>query len=234
MRAIAIVGFKKSGKTTLAMELATELRKLGQSVTLVKHSHHGFDERAESDTARFREHADMVMGFSPGGSFVSWPGELALTDLLPLVRTDFLVLEGGKETGVMPRVVIADDDATAAELGPDLALAAYGDAPLDDLMTTRDVAGLARIALRGGFVLPGLNCGGCGRENCRGLAAAIVAGEATTADCVALSGCGVDVRVNGRQLPLNPFVAGIIKNGVKGMLSSLKGYANGPVDIHFD
>ncbi len=234
MRAVAIVGFKKSGKTTLALELAEELRKLGQSVTLVKHSHHGFDERVESDTARFREHADMVMGFSPGGSFVSWPGELGMADLLPLVRTDFLVLEGGKGIGVMPRIVIAGDDATAAELDPELALAAYGDTPLDDLMATRDVAGLARIALRGGFALPGLDCGACGRENCHGLATAIVAGEATTDDCAALNGGGISVRVNGQTLPLNPFVAGILKSGIRGMLSALKGYAPGPVDIRFD
>jgi molybdopterin-guanine dinucleotide biosynthesis protein B len=233
MRAIAVVGYKKSGKTTLALELAQALRKQGLSVTLVKHSHHGFDEKAETDTARFRESADMVMGFSPGGSFVSWPGERSLAELIPLATTDFLVLEGGKTLGLMPRIIIADDEATAKDLDPDLALAAYGDHALDELMATRDVAGLARIVSKAGFLLPGLDCGGCGRENCRGLAVDIVAGEATLADCKALNN-SLRITVGGQPLPANPFVERILRSGILAMLSELKGFAPGPVDIHIE
>lgn len=233
MRAIAVVGYKKSGKTTLAMELADALKKQGFSVTMVKHSHHGFDEKAETDTARFRTRADMVMGFSPGGSFVSWPGERPLTELLPLVNTDFLVMEGGKTLGLMPRIIIASDEDTAKDLDPELALAAYGDHALDELMATRDVAGLARIAAKAGFLLPGLDCGACGRTNCRGLAVDIVAGHATVADCKAMNN-SIRITVGGQPLPLNPFVERILRSGVLGMLSELKGYAPGAVDIHIE
>jgi len=233
MRAIAVVGYKKSGKTTLALELAEALKKQGHSVTLVKHSHHGFDEKAETDTARFRASADMVMGFSPGGSFVSWPGERSLAELIPLVRTDFLVLEGGKTLGLMPRIIIAEDDATAKDLDPALALAVYGDQALDELMATRDVAGLARIAAKAGFLLPGLNCGGCGRPDCRGLAVDIVAGEASVADCKALNN-SLRITVGGQPLPANPFVERMLRSGLLGMLSELKGFTPGPVDIHIE
>ena len=233
MRAIAVVGYKKSGKTTLALELAQALRKQGLSVTLVKHSHHGFDEKAETDTARFRESADMVMGFSPGGSFVSWPRERSLAELIPLATTDFLVLEGGKTLGLMPRIIIAEDEATAKDLDPELALAAYGDHALDELMATRDVAGLARIVAKAGFLLPGLDCGGCGRENCRGLAVDIVAGEATLADCKALNN-SLRITVGGQPLPANPFVERILRSGILAMLSELKGFVPGPVDIHIE
>lgn len=233
MRAIAVVGYKKSGKTTLALELAQALRKQGLSVTLVKHSHHGFDEKAETDTARFRESADMVMGFSPGGSFVSWPGERSLAELIPLANTDFLVLEGGKTLGLMPRIIIADDEPTAKDLDPELALAVYGDHALDELMATRDVAGLARIVAKAGFLLPGLDCGGCGRENCRALAVDIVAGDAVLADCKALNN-SLRITVGGQPLPANPFVERILRSGILGMLSELKGFAPGPVDIHIE
>lgn len=233
MRAIAVVGYKKSGKTTLALELTEALKKMGHSVTLVKHSHHGFDEKAETDTARFRTRADMVMGFSPGGSFVSWPGERALADLIPLVSTDFLVLEGGKTLGLMPRIIIADDEATAKDLDPELALAAYGDHALDEIMATRDVAGLARIAAKAGFLLPGLDCGACGRENCRGLAVDIVAGTAAVTDCKALNN-SIRITVGGQPLPLNPFVERILRSGIQGMLSELKGFVPGVVDIHIE
>ena len=233
MRAIAVVGYKKSGKTTLALELTQALKQQGLSVTLVKHSHHGFDEKAETDTARFRQHADMVMGFSPGGSFVSWPGERSLADLLPLVDTDFLVLEGGKTLGLMPRIIIANDEETARNLDPELALAVYGEHALDELMATLDVHGLARIAANGGFLLPGLDCGACGRKDCRGLAADIVAGEASVDDCKALHG-NISITVGGKPLPLNPFVERILQSGIKGMLSELKGFGPGAVDIHLE
>lgn len=230
MRAIAVVGYKKSGKTTLAMELAQALKEMGLTVTLVKHSHHGFDEKPDTDTARFRESADMVMGFSPGGSFVSWPGERPFSELIPLVSTDMLVLEGGKTLGVMPRIIIAPDEATANDLDPDLALAAYGDEALEGVMATRDIAGLARIAASTGFLLPGLDCGGCGRENCRALAAEIVAGDATTADCVAQNG-DLKISINGQPLALNPFIERMLRGGILGMLRELKGFGPGPVDI---
>lgn len=233
MRAISVVGFKKSGKTTLALELAEALKAQGLSVTLVKHSHHGFDEKADTDTARFRQQADMVVGFSPGGSFVSWPKERSLAELIPLITTDFLVMEGGKTLGLMPRIVIAADEATAAELDPELALAAYGDHALDELMATRDVAGLARIAAKAGFLLPGLDCGACGRENCRGLAVDIVAGAATTADCKAMNN-SIRISVGGQPLPLNPFVERILRGGILGMLAELKGFTPGTVDIRIE
>ncbi|MDQ7836690.1 MAG: molybdopterin-guanine dinucleotide biosynthesis protein MobB [Humidesulfovibrio sp.] len=230
MRAIAVVGYKKSGKTTLAMELAQALKAQGHTVTLAKHSHHGFDEKPDTDTARFRDVADMVLGFSPGGSFVSWPGEKPLTDLVPLVGTDILVLEGGKTLGVMPRIIIAPDEATAGDLDPELALAAYGDVALEGVMATRDIAGLARIAANGGFLLPGLDCGGCGRPNCRALAAEIVAGDATEADCVAMNGA-LKININGQPLALNPFIERMLRGGILGMLRELKGFGPGPVDI---
>ncbi len=233
MRAIAVVGYKKSGKTTLALELAEALRKQGLSVTLVKHSHHGFDEKAETDTARFRTSADMVMGFSPGGSFVSWPGERSLAQMIPFATTDFLVMEGGKTLGLMPRIIIAGDEETALNLDPALALAAYGDQALDEIMATRDVAGLARIAAKAGFLLPGLDCGACGRENCRGLAVDIVAGNATPADCKAMNN-SLRITVGGQPLPVNPFVERILRSGILGMLSELKGYTPGKVDIRIE
>ncbi len=230
MKAINVVGFKKSGKTSLCLELAEALRRMGHTVTLAKLSHHGFDDKADTDTARFRPKADMVLGLSPGGGFVSWPGERPLADLLPLVRTDFLVIEGGKTMTTLPRIVIAPDEATAEQLDPDLALAAYGDAALESVMVTRDVDGLARIVARQGFLLPGLNCGGCGRENCRGLAVDIVAGEASLADCTAMN-ASIAISVNGSPLPLNPFVERILRSGILGMLGELKGFAEGPVEI---
>ncbi|HIC93677.1 MAG TPA: Fe-S cluster protein, partial [Anaerolineae bacterium] len=64
MKAIGIVGFKNSGKTTLARALAQELLQRGHRVAAVKHSSEGLDLLGK-DTARLREFADQVGFVSP-------------------------------------------------------------------------------------------------------------------------------------------------------------------------
>jgi molybdopterin-guanine dinucleotide biosynthesis protein B len=52
---IGIAGWKKSGKTTLAVRLIAEFTARGLKVASVKHAHHGFQiDDAETDSARHR------------------------------------------------------------------------------------------------------------------------------------------------------------------------------------
>lgn len=234
MKAVAVIGYKKSGKTTLALALIEELKKLGLSVAAAKHSSHGFADREGSDTARFRAIGCPTLAWSDTESMVTWPRERGLLDLLSLVRADVLVCEGAKTEGFMPRIILADDAATARELGPELALAIHGKARLPGLPTVNDPAALARLVVERGFVLPGLDCESCGRADCRALAAEIVAGAATPADCAAHPGGSVRVTLAGQDLPLNPFVARIVAGGIRGLLAELKGYTPGPVTITLD
>jgi hypothetical protein len=45
----------------------------------------------------------------------------------------------------------------------------------------------------------------------------------------------ITVRVNGEELPLNPFVQGFVASTVKGMISALKGPPEPrTIDIHLD
>ncbi|WP_449243308.1 molybdopterin-guanine dinucleotide biosynthesis protein MobB [Desulfovibrio sp.] len=233
MKAVAVVGFKKSGKTALTLELLEAARSLGLSVAAGKHSHHGFDEKEGTDTARFRALGCPVLAWSPGGAQVFWPDGRTLPDLAPLVTADLLVCEGGKTQGLMPRIILADDEATARELEPELALAVYGKTQLPGLPRLEAPEALARLAADKGFLLPGLNCGGCGREDCRALAVDIVAGKASPSDCVSLHG-GLSVSVGGRPLALNPFVARMFGAGVLAMLAELKGFGPGDVEIRLE
>jgi molybdopterin-guanine dinucleotide biosynthesis protein B len=52
---IGIAGWKKSGKTTLAVRLIAEFARRGLKVATVKHAHHDFQiDEAETDSARHR------------------------------------------------------------------------------------------------------------------------------------------------------------------------------------
>jgi len=41
----------------------------------------------------------------------------------------------------------------------------------------------------------------------------------------------VEIYINEKRIPLNPFVEEIIKNTIKGMLSTLKGFEEGKIKI---
>ena len=231
MNAIAIIGFKDAGKTHLGLALAKALKQRGLRVAVAKFSDCGFDEREGADTAQYKQVVDAVLGLSGSESFVSWTGRRTLADLAPLVvegerGADVLIVEGGKEQEHLPRIVIAKDAGDAAELDRGLAVAVVD-------REQADPEALADLVLQRGFLLPGLDCGACGREDCGGLARDIVAGQASPDDCQARGGL-MTVRLDGREVPLNPFVARILASGLSGMLSELKGFGPGRVEIILD
>ena len=52
---VAVVGWKKSGKTTLTTRLIAELTGRGHRIATIKHAHHKFQiDDAETDSARHR------------------------------------------------------------------------------------------------------------------------------------------------------------------------------------
>ncbi len=231
MHAIAIIGFKDAGKTHLGLELAKSLKQRGLRVAVAKFSDCGFSEREDSDTSRYKKVADGVIGLSGVESFVSWPKRRPLSDLAPLMTdgsygVDVLLVEGGKEMEYLPRIVIAKDKAEAEQLDRGLALAVVS-------RETADPEKLAELAVNSGFLLPGLDCGACGREDCGGLARDIVAGDASPDDCQARGGA-MTVHVNGRKLDFNPFVSRIISSSLTAMLAELKGYGPGKIEITVD
>jgi len=80
------------------------------------------------------------------------------------------------------------------------------------------------------FKLPDLDCGGCGHESCYDLAREIVAGNGSPDDCVSLQP-DTEILVDGKSVPMNPFIAGMMRSTILGMLSSLKGFKRGKIEI---
>ncbi|MBG0777068.1 MAG: molybdopterin-guanine dinucleotide biosynthesis protein MobB [Desulfovibrionaceae bacterium] len=235
MRAIAIVGWKKSGKTTLGLALVEALARRGLRVAAVKHASHGFD-RADRDTARYMEHCACVCGVGPEETFAAWPRERGLDVLAPLLGADVVVVEGGRDRFVAPRIIMGSaegaGDGGPGDLAPELALATVG-CDLPGVPRVEDPDALAALAAERGFLLPGLDCGACGRDDCRAMAADIVAGRAAPGDCPT-SGAALRITANGRAIAANPFVERIIRATILGMLGELKGFEPGPVRIELD
>lgn len=232
MKALSLVGYKKSGKTGLLVELAKEMARRGLSTASVKFSHGPFD-KADTDTSKLMKVSKVVAGMSEAETAVFWPGKRYLLDLLPMMDADVLLIEGGKNLGWLPRVLLLKEEADARTLGPDLALATFGKVKVPGLPDLDSVSDLADLVLERGFALPGLDCGTCGNETCRGLAGLIVSGKAGIEDCKA-SSPDMNITVNGKTLGLNPFVKNIIAGSIRGMLVNLKGYGPGRIEISMD
>lgn len=230
MIAVSIVGFKNTGKTTLALALGEELKGRGLSIAAVKFTHHEGLDAQGTDTDRLRKVYGRAALLAPDGAAVFWEGRRYLPDLLPVLNADVVVVEGGKSLGWLPRILLLRSIADAGSLGEDLALASYGQVAGYDMNHVNDVPALADLVLAKGFALAGLDCGACGRPDCASLARDIVAGKASPGDCQSQFS-GVEVTAGGHVIAMNPFVQRVFAASVVGMLKEFKGYAPGPVEI---
>ncbi len=234
MKAVSIVGPKNSGKTTLGLELARRFKARGLTVSAVKFTHHGFNW-TDTDTTEYAKICDTVAGFGEKEAFVHWTDHRFLPDLLPLLTTDVLLVEGGKNQTYLPRVLCLQGDLADGTdwLLPELAIAAYGDKSVENVPNINDLEKLADIILEKGFFLPGMDCETCGRPNCRTLATEIVAGKVTTKACLAMHN-SIEVDINGAPVAMKPFVEDIISASIREMIRTLKGYSPGKATIKLD
>jgi molybdopterin-guanine dinucleotide biosynthesis protein B len=234
MKGVQILGFKKSGKTTLCQALLAELAGRGVAPCALKCTHNPGIDKEDTDTDRFMAHCRTVGAVAGAESALFFNAPRKLSDMLAMLDGEALVMEGGREHAVAPRVLVLREPAEAAQLSdPGLVLGTFGEVRAPGLPHIASVAELADLTLERGFVLPALDCAACGRDDCAGLAADIMAGRATPGDC-ATTQVAMAVSVGGRRLTLNPFVERILASGIRGLVSELKGFGPGAVEIRID
>jgi molybdopterin-guanine dinucleotide biosynthesis protein B len=158
---VAIVGWKKSGKTTLTVRLVAELVGRGHRVATVKHAHHKFQiDDAETDSARHRragahqvavvsaERIAMIkeLGAEPEPDFAD---VVAMLD-----PCDLIVVEGYK-TALVPKIEARRTQSSSRDpLAPDDAgvIAIATDHPTEasgrPVYALDDISGLADLIER--------------------------------------------------------------------------------------
>jgi molybdopterin-guanine dinucleotide biosynthesis protein B len=234
LKVVGIVGYQDSGKTTLTRALARELTGRGYQVAVIKHSSHHLDLPGK-DTAALKEAVGQVGFISPGESAVFWKKSLSLENIIPYLEADIILVEGFKKEKTYPKIVCLRGEPGDRDLFDGLAICAVGPADqvgeLDVPLLSRDeVEKIADLVEEKAFKLPNLDCEGCGYERCYDLAREIVAGNRSVEDCVSLRPA-TEVRIDGQLLSMNPFISGIVRGAIMGMLSSLKGYKKGRIEI---
>jgi len=234
MRAMAFVGFKKSGKTTTVEAVARVLKERGYRVAVAKSMHSNFD-REGSDTWRLSRVADSVLVRASDTDALLFRSK-DLNSFFSRVSADFLLLEGFKSIEHVPKVICARDEGDVRELNDGLAVAVSGVIAgsgirevdgLPVINALEEPERLADVVERRAFMLPNIDCGMCGFK-CSEMARMIVAGEKSLSDCVVLSSKPkVTVRIDGQILPMKDWVQELVEKTIKGMLSAMKGYREG-------
>lgn len=236
---IAVLGRKKTGKTLLVESLIRSLSREGYRVASCKHvAKNGFSiDREGSDSWRHRMAgaSRVVLASEDETSIISSKKTMSLQDLLSYTEgCDVMVLEGFSTlVSNNPRVgkilcFKEEEERRGFHLTPPI-IGFYS------LLEDRDgvkLNALMKDALRyvrreSGVLsklssLPGLDCGKCGYSSCLEFAEALWKGEAVPERCRVGRNVKLSLKVEGVDVPLQPFVSEIIRKSILGMVSTLK------------
>ena len=232
MKAVGIIGYKKSGKTTLVVRLSQELSRMGQKVAVIKHVSEDIDF-PDADTSKYRKCVPSVSAISSKETEIILKGEKTIEEILPYFDYDILLTEGFKQEKTFPKIVCLRKNGEERRLFDGLQLFSAGfENKICDFHILNDnhIKKMAAIIMERSFKLPNLNCGHCGYESCYDLAKKIVKGEETIDKCVSMDP-PISIKIDGSKFPLNPYTSKLFKNTIVAMLSSLKGFKKGTVEI---
>jgi len=198
---ISVVGKSDSGKTTLIEKLLPELTGRGYRIATVKHDVHGFEvDREGKDSWRHKQagaHTVVISSPHKVALIRDVEKDLTLGEIREKMILDVdLILSEGYKKDVQPKI-----EVFRKEKHQEL-LCGKGDH-------------LVAIASDQTFDV-GVPC--FGLDNMKGLADFIEEEFLRSK-----KGGEVFLKVNGKAIPLNPFVRGFLARTVKGMLTSLKG-----------
>jgi len=198
---ISIVGKSDSGKTTLIEKLVPELARRGYRVATVKHDIHGFEvDREGKDSWRHKQagaHSVVISSPAKAALIRDVEGDMNLEEIREkLIRDVDLILSEGFKKDVQPKVEVFRKEKHKKLL-----------------CTKKD--NLAAIASNRKFRV-GVPC--FDLEDTRGLANFI-----EKEFLKPKKEKEVSLRVNGKPIPMTPFVRNFLTGTVKGMLSALKG-----------
>jgi molybdopterin-guanine dinucleotide biosynthesis protein B len=201
---VSIVGASDSGKTTFLEKLVPELAARGYRVGVVKHDVHGFEiDREGKDTWRLKKagaHATAISSPSRAAAIRDIDSEMSLDEIAArFFWTEDILLTEGFKRARFPKIEIFRTVIEPKPIcGPSDNLAALvTDDAIEAQVPKFSFADVSGVA---DFIE---NRFIKGRKKRRIL-----------------------VQLDGKQLPINEFVADFLLGGIWGMLSTLRGWKN--------
>jgi molybdopterin-guanine dinucleotide biosynthesis protein B len=225
MRALGVIGFKNSGKTTIICEILQKLTDKNVKVATIKHSFENAEiDKKGTDSYLFKEYAEVSV-LSTDDKTAFYYNGMNLQEILSKLELeyDYIIIEGFKEQLRelnIPKIVMIKDDEglELADSHTILSVKNY----------QYDIDEVVQLVMEKSIIPSyNLNCGHCG-FNCKLFVGEVIKNNIKWDNCVMRS--GVKLNVNGKTIPMNPFVANVIKNILEGVIKSLK-YTGAPKSI---
>jgi len=229
MKCVGIVSCSENNETLLMVNMSNELERRKYKVALVEYfeSSKGFPEKK---TGIPNDYSHTLVNCFPDKTTFSFGNSISLDGILALVDADYVLIKGFKEDKSYPRIVIMDENIKEKDWFNGLEIAGYGMAHTSSFPVTQNITQLIDIIEEKSFKLPNLNCKACGLDSCYDFAKEIVEGNRQLNECISLNP-EVTIEIDGVPLPMNPFIAGIVENTIRALLSSFKGYKKGRIEI---
>lgn len=199
---VSMVGKSGSGKTTLLEKVIRELASKGYSVGIIKHDAHGFEiDHEGKDSWRHKKAGAVTVALSSPEKFAvikevkkEWAPERIISAYLTDV--DVVITEGFK-TGPFPKIeVIRRENSAKPVCAGDKTLMAFA-TDVKTLKTKLPVFGLNDFKKIARFIEKEII-----KKHERG---------------------SVSLVADGVEVPLKPFIENLVRDGVTGMIRSLKG-----------
>jgi molybdopterin-guanine dinucleotide biosynthesis protein B len=236
LKAVAVVGFKKSGKTMVVEGLVRELTGRGYRVGTIKHIREkkfSIDVPGKDTWRHGQAGARVVVSMSPREVAVITKRSAKPVEVMRTLQwLDFIIVEGFRKVKGIAKIATSRTAGEAAKLVDKFTIACVGygrwGVPVLSLGRIKELADI--VEKRALPILPGLNCRRCEYKSCEEFALAVLTGRAKLEDCQPIYD-PVRLRVGGKVIPLNPFVQGLIAGTVRGMLSPLKGTRGKDIEL---
>lgn len=198
---VSIVGKSGSGKTTLLEKVISELTRRGYSVGVLKHDAHGFEIDHEGKDSWRHKHAGAVtVALSSPEKFAvikDVPGEWTPERIIAsyLTDVDVVVTEGFKKSSFPKIEVVRKANSSRPVCAKDKRLMAFA----SDFKVSKTLP-VYRL------------------EDFKGVSD-LIEKEIIRKH----QSPGVSLMVDGRTVELKPFIENLLRDGVTGMIKSLKG-----------
>ena len=255
---VSVLGNRKSGKTTLISMLTSILKKRGLDILIAKHiAHREFTiDSSEKDTYKLRKCSGKVIYYADSGEVGLIIENFELNKLLEFIdnvskilNVDLVILEGFSTLVlnveeiakiICVRGIDEIEYYTSRGIAGPTLICSLDSKDTNIVLIPRDVDIVVNFVESYMKVhdiykkLGGLNCGKCGYGKCIKFAWAVYLGKEIPDKCVYYLVQDVKLSVDGKVIPVNKFVASLLKNLVKAFVASLKDVPSSfnKVEIH--
>ena len=244
MKIFSVFGITQSGKTTTIENIITELRRRNYSVGSVKEIH--FEQFAidtpGSNTDRHKlAGSQLVTAKGYNETDILFQESLPIDQIIRFYDYDYLVLEGVRDANV-PKIITAHTTQEVDERIDDSVFLLSGRLgnTMSEYRGLEVINAIEHVEKMVDIIeekvceqlphFPEKCCGECGMS-CEQLLHAILKGEKQRSDCP-LGKHHVNLTIDGKEIPMVPFVEKVLENAIRGVVSELEGYReNGKIEI---